>query len=182
MNGMISKTNLRLKSQMTAKGFELETAAELLFRELVCTTTTVDAGVDLMVLNRNGKSINLQVKGRNFSGHGTGVETVQISAKSYDDPASRADFFVIGIRYTTGDPSSSAYGSFLILSRHELEGLRRRGYVKSVNDKLRFHLNVNFDEETGSPEHIEVQSSYGKRRRGIDISETLNAWHKIERS
>lgn len=183
MTNLSRQTNPRLITQMTGKGFELTVAGELLFRGFVCNLAIVDAGVDLVARNRKGKSINIQVKGRNFSGHGSGVETVQISARSYNDPSARPDFLIIGIRYTKGAVSRPAYGNkaFLILSHKRFEELRRLGYVgKSEDDKLKLQLNVTFDEETGVPKRVVLQQTYGKSQDGTDVTESLDAWGEIE--
>jgi len=157
-----------------------------LLRGLVCNLTMVDAGVDIVAWSRKGRSLNLQVKGRNFSGHGTGVETVQFSATSFNDPSTRPDFLIIGIRYTKGDKSNASYGnkSFLILSREKFEKLKRRRYVGISNERKRFTLNISatFDERTGLVKRVTLQRTYGARQEGEDVTNVLNAWNQIEAS
>jgi hypothetical protein len=179
-----SQANIRLKSQATGKGFELAVATELLLKGIMCAPTIVDAGVDIVAWSHKGRSLNIQVKGRNISGRGTGVETVQFSANSFKDATTRPDFTIIAIRYTKGDPSRASYGnkSFLILSRQRFEMLRRLGYVVESENALRLQLNVKFDEHSGLVKRVELQRTFGARQVGKDVTALLNRWTEIEES
>lgn len=179
-----SQASARLRGQTTGKGFELAAAGELLLRGIVCNLTMVDAGVDIVAWSHKGRSLNIQVKGRNFSGHGTGVETVKLSLTSFKDPTTRPDFMIIGIRYTKGNSSRPSYGnkSFLILSRQRFQRLRRLGYIVESEKALKLQLNATFDKHSGLVKRVGLQRTYGRRQTGKDVTALLNRWTEIEES
>lgn len=126
--------------------------------------------------------LNIQVKGRNFRGHGTGVESAEFSANSYHDPDTKPDFAIIPLRYLMGSETDASYGrtSYLILSHSSLEELKRDGYFSQTGQKLKLQLNVEFDNATGVPNRVLLQGSYGARGEGKDVTKFLNLWHEIE--
>lgn len=168
---------------MTGKGFEFAAASELLLRGIVCHMATVDAGVDIMSWSRTGRRIKIQVKGRNFSGHGSGVETVHFSSNALDDPSTRPDFVIVVLRYTQGALTGPKYGSksYLVLPGDKLEDLERQGYLSAADggEKKKLQFNATFNESNGIASRVVLQKSYGRRQEGYDASRYLSAWNQI---
>jgi len=93
----------RITSQMQGKGFEFAVASEMLLQGYNCTPTVVDAGIDIYVVSNSGRQVKVQVKGRNFRGHGTDVESVNFAKKSYADLGTSPDIIVIVLRNLTNN-------------------------------------------------------------------------------
>lgn len=114
---------------MQGKGFEFAVVSEILLRGFNCAPATVDAGVDIFVLGKSGAQVKIQVKGRNFKGHGTGVESYNFSKKSYDDPSTRPDFIVMIIRNLINGLDKNPINSILILPSRVFNELKEERYV-----------------------------------------------------
>jgi hypothetical protein len=176
--------NERIKSQLTGKGFELSVASELLLRGMVCHLALVDAGVDLLSWNFARRLIRIQVKGRNFLGHGTEVETVVLSSRSVNDPTTVFDFLIIPMRYLKCDQLNAAYGSIshIVLPHATFEQLRHEDWVSTSERTMRLNLNVEFSNSSGKAIRVILQKRYGRRQAGRDLTQFLNAWNLIVRS
>jgi len=168
----------RVASQMQGKGFEFAVASEMLLQGFNCTPTVVDAGIDIFALSNSGRQIKIQVKGRNFKGHGTGVESVNFSKKSYVDPATSPDIIVIVLRNFTRNRRGRPMNSFLIMTKKEVDNLLSDGYVEDLGDNLKLNMWAEFGRD-GKASRVVIQKSYGKKRTGKDLSASLEAWHIV---
>jgi hypothetical protein len=169
----ISSTSIE---QLDGKAFELSVASELLLRGFNCSMPVVDAGIDILAWRKNAKALKVQVKGRNFSGHGTTVEGYRFRKSSYEDPSTKPDFIVMILRYTRGTHSAPFYGSMsrLIIPVDKFDELVKKDLVVERGDYLVANVYATF--ENGVATKVVFQKGYGTPRPGKDMTKFLNAW------
>jgi hypothetical protein len=161
---------------LDGKAFELSVASELLFRGFNCSMPVVDAGIDLLIWKTDAKPLKVQVKGRNFSGHGTGVESYRFSKSSYEEPSTKPDFIVMILRHTQAARTSPKYGMMrhLVVPVGKFDELIKKNFVTQRGDYLVASVWATF--ENGIATKVVFQKGYGKPRPGQDMSRFLNAW------
>jgi hypothetical protein len=162
---------------LDGKAFELSVASEVLHRGFNCSMPVVDAGIDLLAWKKNAKPLKVQVKGRNFSGQGTTVESYRFRKSSHDNPSTKPDFVVMILRYTQGHPTDHTYGSVshLIVPVAKFDELVDKGLVVERSNYLVANVYATF--ENGFAAKVVFQRGYGTPRPGKDMTRFLNAWN-----
>jgi len=160
---------------MQGKGFEFAVVSELLLRGYNCAPASVDAGVDVFLLSKSGVQVKIQVKGRNFRGRGTGVESFLFSKKSYCDTLTKPDFVILVVRNLIGKARRQPMNSYLIIPRNKFDELIKEGYVTKRENKLKLDAWAEFRQD-GRVSKFVVQKGYGARKTGREITDYVNAW------
>ncbi len=163
------------------KAFELSVASELLFHGFNCSIPLVDAGIDVIAW-KSSRFFKVQVKGRNFSGHGTSVESYRFSRSSYEDPLNRPDFIVMTIRNTGGNPGDPTYGisNHVVFPSIRFDELVSKELIVQKDDHWVANVWAVF--EKGVVTRVVFQRGYGKPKPGEDMTKFLNAWDGFDRS
>jgi hypothetical protein len=166
---------------LDGKAFELSVSSELLFRGFNCSMPIVDAGIDILAWKSNHKPFKVQVKGRNFSGHGTGVESYRFSKSSYENPSTKPDFIVMILRYTQTARQDSIYGTVnrIVFPATRFDELVKKGLIVEKGDY--FVVNVWAEFTNGVAIKVVFQKGYGQPRPGEDMTSFLNAWDVLEK-
>jgi hypothetical protein len=161
---------------LDGKAFEFSVASELLFRGFNCSMPVVDAGIDLIAWKTGTSPLKVQVKGRNFSGHGTGVESYRFRKSSYEDPSTKPDFIVMILRYTETARTNPSYGMInrLIIPVGKFDNLVKKGFVTERDNYLVANIWATF--ENGVATKVVFQKGYGKPRLGEVMTRFLDAW------
>jgi hypothetical protein len=159
------------------EAFEFYVASELLLRGLNCSMPAVDVGIDLIAWKTwNTSPLKLQVKGRNFSGHGTNVESYRFRKTSYQNRSTKPDYVIMILRYTKAARTNPSYGTMnrLIIPVDTFDNLVKKGLVTERGDYLVANIWANF--RKGVATKVVFQKGYGKRRPGKVMTRFLDAW------
>ena len=178
VTGGLQKVVGETASRLDGRAFESAAVAELLFLGLNCAVPMVDSGIDVLAWKPKRSPIKVQVKGRNFLGHGTGVESYRFSLSSYDEPGTKPDYVLMGLRDIQGGKVAGRNGvSWLVFSSKKFDELRSGEIISERGEHLVANVWAEFDR--GRATKVVFQKGYGRPKPGIDMTPYINAWNTI---